>query len=222
MIDRTRKLIFIHITKTGGTSVEDALFAPVGQRSALEHLWGEPNPVQAGGLQHLTARQVRAAVGDIVFESCFRFAFVRHPVERVVSMYRYHHTRRDLLALLGLQLPRLGIVSRTRRPVPVIEYLEALRTAPTHPQWMRQSDFVRGEFGSIDVDFVGRFESFQRDFAEACRRAAIDPAPTLPHAKKSPGDWPPRPTLDRDAYSIIDEVYGEDADMFEYTVRTCD
>jgi hypothetical protein len=57
---------FIHINKTGGTSISSALNIP---------------------FQHKTALEKRKELGSYWWEERFRFAFVRNPWDRCVSQY---------------------------------------------------------------------------------------------------------------------------------------
>jgi hypothetical protein len=63
------------------------------------------------------------------------------------------------------------------------------------------------------VDFVGRFEALERDFATVCRRIGIDPS--LPHINRSTHrDF-------RDYYTprtkaMVAEAYSADIERFGY------
>lgn len=61
--------IFVHITKTAGTSVAMSLFGQLPE--------------------HHTAVQYRVIFGRRTFNSYFKFAFVRNPWERLYSAYSY-------------------------------------------------------------------------------------------------------------------------------------
>jgi chondroitin 4-sulfotransferase 11 len=219
MIDRQRRIVFVHIPKTGGTSVEDALFPPVEQRTAEDHLWGEPNPHQTGGLQHLTAAQIRDSVGAELFNDCYKFAFVRDPWDRMISLYAYHHERPGLLKMLGLELPRRRSFFRRSKTdlIPFEEYVEAVQTGPRHVQWAPQAEFLFDENGTQLVDFVGRFERLQADFEAACRQAGLVPSP-LPHKKKS---HKRRGVTSGELYTarsrrMVRELFAADFDRFGY------
>jgi hypothetical protein len=47
-----------------------------------------------------------------------------------------------------------------------------------------QSDYVVDLHGKVLVDFVGRYESLEQDFTEACRRIGVAP-PTLLHKRQA-------------------------------------
>ena len=62
------RYIFIHINKTGGSSIERALDLR---------------------FEHMTAREKRVDVGPRRWQTAFKFAFVRNPWARALSHYRY-------------------------------------------------------------------------------------------------------------------------------------
>ena len=74
MIDHQRKLLFVHIARTGGTSVESAL---VGND------WWRIDPKT----KHLSARQMRAFYGEDIWNKYKKFSIVRNPWDRVISMW---------------------------------------------------------------------------------------------------------------------------------------
>jgi hypothetical protein len=68
------ELIFLHITRTGGTSIEVAL---AGQD------WWCISP----RTKHLSASQIRSQSGEERWNNYFKFSVVRNPWDRVVSMF---------------------------------------------------------------------------------------------------------------------------------------
>jgi hypothetical protein len=74
MICHEKRLIFIHIARTGGSSVEHAL---VGSD------WWLVEPET----KHLSASQTRALYGQEVWDSYTKFTIVRNPWDRMVSMF---------------------------------------------------------------------------------------------------------------------------------------
>jgi len=74
MIDDNRELLFVHIARTGGTSIETAL---VGKD------WWFINPLT----KHISAKQAREHYGEDVWKTYNKFSVVRNPWGRVASMW---------------------------------------------------------------------------------------------------------------------------------------
>ena len=82
-VDHHRKLLFIHIPKTGGTTISSLLGLRTKDRSAsLQTLFGDFGSV---ALEHLTLSQTGQFLTAEEFSSYFKFAFVRNPWDRTVS-----------------------------------------------------------------------------------------------------------------------------------------
>jgi hypothetical protein len=79
-------LIFLHIPKTAGTSIEQSL----NQNGGPMHLWSLYGSTPMHALQHLTYDGVRERVGEETFSAAKKFAIVRNPWTRVVSDYHWH------------------------------------------------------------------------------------------------------------------------------------
>lgn len=98
MISRRHGFVFIHVPKTGGTSVEVAL-AP---HLAWDDLILGSTPLgfamnlayhQRHGLcDHSSLAEIAAICGPDALNSSFVFATVRHPVDRIVSLYNFLHS----------------------------------------------------------------------------------------------------------------------------------
>lgn len=74
MPHNSKDLIFIHIPRTGGSSIEDA-YGLTYMRSPVE----VPSP------QHLVASEVRGKLGKTFWNKSFKFSIVRDPVARLRS-----------------------------------------------------------------------------------------------------------------------------------------
>jgi len=139
--------VFVHINKTGGTSIERALGLP---------------------FQHRTAAELRRMVGTRRWRERFSFAFVRNPWDKVASHYRYRVKTNQT----GLGSRRVGFEEWVR-----LAYGERdPRFYDQVRMFMPQVDWI-SENGLIIVDFVGRFERIHEDFQHVCaivgRRAQL-------------------------------------------------
>lgn len=178
LISYTHQFIFVHVDRTAGTSIQDAL-APDRQRTNHEVwrrrlIWlGGANAV--GGLyrsirfrEHVTAATVKRCLPADVYAGMLKFAFVRNPWDRLVSRYSY---------LLGKQEhPRHRLVSQMAR---FEDYLRwEIRRGKMH-----QHSYVTDASGHLIVDYIGRFEHLQADVAEVCRQLGL--SVQLPHTNVS-------------------------------------
>ena len=156
------KFVFVHIFKTAGTSIKRSLrrFAmPTWQE------WGNVVLKRIGVAQfgpphypdHMRASELIAQIGAEQFSRYFSFAFVRNPWDWELSHYKY------ILKFKGhpkhAEIVRLGSFS---------EYVRWR----CDKRFQLQSEFVVSQ-GKIVVDFVGRFESLQNDFAYVCEKIGV-------------------------------------------------
>lgn len=210
MISDDRRCIFIHVPKTGGTSVEDAIWGPDWSVRTPEQLWMgivRPgfNKYQSGGLQHLLASQIRQEVGEERFDAYFKFSFVRNPWDKAVSQFHYLKTRPDLRKVMGV------------RPWTTFRgYVRILRKRhERHVQSFEQWRFICDESGDPVVDFLGRFERLEADFRTVAHAIGM-PDVALPHSMKSTKRRPYPDYYDRRTADIIAELYAEDIERFGY------
>lgn len=176
------RFLFVHIAKTGGTSIRAALKQakwsdpyrlPMAICSRLSRLCGHrigsklPRHAKAVAAQEMLPREF--------FDRLFKFAFVRNPWDLQVSSY--HHIRRERPHLID----HIGCFEDFIR-----WKLDADR--PYHyivdTSIQLQTDYLVDLRGNIIVDFIGRYESLALDFSRACGRIGIA-APPLPHKRRA-------------------------------------
>jgi hypothetical protein len=176
------KFLFVHIAKTAGTSVRAAL-ERVRRRDPyywlmfpchrLSHLTGHRLGTKFP--RHAKAIAAKEMLPKEFYDSLFKFAFVRNPWDLQVSSF--HHIRRERPHYMQ---GRDDFESFLRWKLdPGRPYQYHIDTSIE-----RQSDYVIDLHGNLIVDFVGRYEWLQDDFAEVCRRIGIA-SPTLPHRRQA-------------------------------------
>ncbi|MAK60601.1 MAG: hypothetical protein CMK09_06455 [Ponticaulis sp.] len=95
IISNSWNFVFIHLHKCAGTSVEVALSKILNYNDILIGSTPEGEKQQEffkrtiGLNKHSTAREVQKFLGAEHWEHMFSFAFVRHPLHRLYSLYNY-------------------------------------------------------------------------------------------------------------------------------------
>ena len=97
-ICNSKKFIFIHLHKCGGTSVERSLDdimqwndIMLGSTKYGESVQSQYND-KFGIFKHSSALKTKDLVGDEIWDQYFTFSVVRHPIDRIVSYYSYLKT----------------------------------------------------------------------------------------------------------------------------------
>ena len=204
-----RRYAFVHIPKTGGSSIEATLGLFYDwreeNRSAMFGLIQSPDLKKHGFvshfLQHLTVCDLALLISDI--QSFFVFSFVRNPWQRFVSIYSNTdpHLCREAKRQ-GIQLRGLSFKEFVYRCGEI-----------EHVHLLEQYKFITDSQGKVQVDFVGRFESLEEDFQRVCRRLGM--VRTLPHLNRSEhGDY--RSYYDEETRAVIAERYRTDIELFGY------
>ncbi len=207
--------LFVHIAKTGGTSIRSALERykwtdpyrlPQFLCSKLSGLTGHKLAIKIP--RHAKAIAAKEMLPHELFHSLFKFAFVRNPWDLQVSSY--HHIRRE----------RPHIIEHINTFDEFLRWkLDPDRPYQYHIDTLSkpQSDYIVDLRGNVIVDFLGRHETLEADFAEACRRIGIK-TPALPHKRKSSNrhrDY--REYYDDDLAALVADRFKQDVDMFGYS-----
>ena len=207
VISDSHRFVFIHIQKTGGTSLSRVLVESLD----AEHYGGTDSHIHLSRAHadYPRTRAYRAA------------AFVRNPWDRLVSWYaeilqngrrvpwwerlwnrRYNLLRHQVLAHTDSfeSFLRLGPGFRSR-----LGY---------HPFRTNQVDWLTDGDGRVAVDFVGRFERLEHDARELCAMFGVEPS-SIPHlnasARRSYRDYYTAETRD-----MVARRFERDVEAFGY------
>ncbi len=195
MINKQYNILYVHIPKTGGVSIEKALNGRVGD--------------------HRDVKRYLKELGEEQFNKYFSFAFVRNPWDKMVSNYFYdkkggiHGNGKNPTFQTG-KLSFLEWVKRIESIKP------SKRRTYTH-----QVDWLKNNSGDICVDYIGRFENFESDWVKICKKVGMDVK--LPHHNKTTRDLNyriyyklPNNKWDHDAIDKVKELHKKDIDEFGY------
>lgn len=236
MISHQHKCIFIHVPKTGGTSVEKAFLEDLNLSAKDQtSLVLGPNIGKVGPrrLSHFTIPELIESghIDAKGVSSYFKFGFVRNPWDRLVSTYRYLQIGGEFKRFACDVLPN------------------SLWKSKHYGYFVRpQFEYLHDRNGKILVDFTGRFECLDEDFGLVRQTLGIS-APLL-HVNKPRNHAPPlssklrqaafgalmlnyahmsgalqrkeahgnfRAYYDAESASFIGNLYQKDVSLFQYT-----
>ncbi len=176
------RFLYVHIAKTGGTSVRaalrrlqlrDPLYPLQAICSRLDHLSG--HRIAAKLPRHAKVIAAMEMLPRDYFDSLFKFAFVRNPWDLQVSSY--HHLKRERPRLLDGQDGFEAFLRwKLNLDRPWQYHLDTSITL--------QTDYLVDLHGRQVVDYIGRYESLLDDWAQICARLRVA-TPALPHKRKA-------------------------------------
>jgi len=217
-IDTDRNVVFVHIPKTGGSSIA----AMLGLTKPIHFVACAPIP----GLsptdrtpQHFTWRELRPHLSQEFATAAFKAAFVRNPWDRFLSEYTY----RRRWSLSGPQ----DEVGRVYGPehlrdldsfvanldLPAVLRRDAFRGFDAHLETQRS--FLVDERDQIAFDFIGRFENFEDDARTLGRHLGVE-VQSVPHIKRGRADREYRSAFSSYAKAAVEDFYREDIEEFGY------
>ena len=125
------------------------------------------------------------------FSDYFKFAFVRNPFEREVSLWKY--------------------LTKIKREGYVKEKFSDFVKLPKEHTYM---DYVKDEDGTIILVYIGRVENIQEDFNIICDKIGI-PQQQLPHNNPTKHKHYTE-YYDEETKQIVAEKYAKDIEYFGY------
>jgi hypothetical protein len=202
MVSHSRRFIFLHIPKTGGTSVSKAL-------SRYGVALQGPKNCDSVYFKHAYARDLKRMLGD-EYDRYFKFTIVRNPWDWVASNYAFNR---------GLHLPW------TRgTPYAVSQGIPDWAAGWSFKTWLRwwldtfspsQSRMLTDAGGTLLVDRVLRFEHLHQDFEELCSDRDLRPA-ALAHEKRNEKREGFESYYDAESWEWVAVHFAEDLGRFRY------
>lgn len=192
------KALFVHIPKSGGTTVFKCSSKIIR-------------------IRHFTAWALKQGAYDGDWDKTYTFSFVRNPWDRIVSWY-FYHKHKDNRAEFKLyrestfeswvkdgcpttwpdnEDPYTMFYGKGRKKTPLIQ-----RTFLTDPN------------DKMIVDFIGKLENFDSDFAKVRKKLGITNKPK--HENKGKHK-PYREYYDQEMVTIVEKLCKPDIDTFGYS-----
>jgi len=179
LISHKYKFIFIHNPKSGGTSISKALTPyaslacriPEKYRNYLIKLVGE-NPNQGIIRKHISAFKLQQIISPQIWNSYFKFGFVRNPYDRSISYFHY--------------IKQSPLHPEYQKYLQFQDFEDYIKNHKPNI-YRLQSTYLTDENDNFLVDYIGRFENLQSDFDFICNKIGINRI-ELPHANQSKRD----------------------------------
>lgn len=148
------QFVFVHVRKTGGSSITAALGPILGYKVPARDVFGWQPKVHNYGEMHAPFRW------DQSIADYFTFGFVRNPFDILVSLYANWRLGRP-----GRPQPR-----RTQQVGSFSAFVKAFFIEDVFQKWRTEGQqylLTCQKTGRV-VDFIGRFDQLQRDWDRIC------------------------------------------------------
>mgnify|MGYP001341121336 CR=1 FL=1 len=189
MICHKHKFIFIHIPKTGGTSIESLFIKDADIKDVPK--------------KHHTVHDIN---GELL-KKYYAFTFVRNPWDRMVSYYKFRIKRSFAMFNHG------GSFQEWIRFL-CSDDVQKIKPYHFHLAIMNQYQFLVSKSNEIPLDFIGKFENLQQDFNIICDKIGI-PKQQLPH-KNTTEHKHYTEYYDDETREMVAEKYKKDIEYFGY------
>jgi len=191
LISQSKQFVFVHVPKTAGTSICEALA-------------GMNDTVISCKLLHPPAKKIRQELGEQKWGGFYKFAFVRNPWARLVSWYNALQEH-----------PPLPQHKRVRDELSDFKSFVKYGVNYGLPIWRNQIDWI--SYGVLFFKkIVGRFETLEEDFAVVCKHLGM--TPELPHTNAtSRVDY--REYYSPAMWHRVKENYSRDIAAFNYPLE---
>lgn len=178
LVSYEKNFLFIHVPKTGGTSMRAVLQQHAHQPEqrptnrcleklgiSVNHLLGDYRDYRFRTHERICVVASRLPHG--VFDRLFKFGFVRNPWDLLPSMYKFIRKNE--------QHKRHRVVSKMSFPE-FVSFAASKRIA-------KQKRLIAARDGTILLDFVGKFERLNEDYRVIADRLGLDVR--LPHLNRT-------------------------------------
>ena len=192
MIIDEHKFIFVHLRKTGGTSIQDFFTGDSDVSKGWVYKHFEPKDYYSRNPKK--------------WNDYFKFSFVRNPFCFLVS---YYHFR--IMRLKG-ELGEVELFMKEQYENSCFE--EWIKEGFFGDPRIRPQVEQLSINNKVAVDFIGRFENLQNDFNIVCDKIGI-PRQQLPHKNKTKRKHYTE-YYDEETKQIVAEKYAKDIEMFGY------
>lgn len=209
------RFLFVHIPKTGGTSIRSALkpllwrdpwYWLMWMPQRLSHLSGHRTVTKFP--RHAKVIAAREMLPPEVFAGLTVFSVVRNPWDMQVSSY--HHLQKEHPeVMVGLDDFTAFVRHKLDPDRPPSPHLDVSATP--------QVEYLCDLHGELLVDELIRFENLVEDYARVMQVIGLKAAPPLPHKRKGKRAPDYHRYYDEATAALVAERYSPDLKAFGYT-----
>lgn len=217
MISIQKQFLFVHVPKTGGNSIqnilkdysEDEIFVISEHQGEMDRFGVRSCENKIS--KHSPLSKYKRVLDATVYDSLFKFATIRNPWDRMISLYFSPHR---------------GITKWDRT-----EFLQVVNKAPTLRYFVSEKslgDTILGKLGlqhrsvrkslDSDIDALLRFEHLSDDFRMVCERLNIPVAP-LPKRNASVREHYSK-YYDEELKLIVEKKFKEEIEFGNYSFES--
>lgn len=200
MISHKYKCIFIHIPRTGGSSIEKWM---------VGYNWFKHYP----STKHIFASQAKEIYKDY-WDDYFKFSFVRNPWDRMVScikmkgFFKVKVNKNNIIDLSGYK-KQFGY------PLTIENDYRFYNRGKVLDNNKHIENCVYGNFLDEELDFVGKYENLKEDIAFIKDKLGIK-TPFKEHASKSPKRKPYNKYYNENVKKEVENIYYHDIVNYNY------
>lgn len=198
--------IFIHIPKNAGTSIAKSL----GLTKTAHH----------------TSREIQQILDYVDFAKLFKFAFVRNPWDRFISLYNYarleesyyHSAINPEKSLHGKHLDYDLLKNASLKECAYFLIEGKLKHDKYWNQWSPQYTWITDINGNQLVDYLGKIENIEQDFIYITKRLGLDSKLDFCNSStnKVNSSFLYRDIFDKETQQIVSKFYQKDIELFGY------
>lgn len=208
MVNHKYKLVYIHIPKSAGSSIEMCIL-PDGKKKTFDadhdimHGWDDQINRY---LHHLTLEEVVHHFPHLT--DYYFFTFVRNPWARCVSSFFYFRGDVDSSFIDDKNITIDSLISEFKHFLLNFSFEDDMSHS------LSQHEFIINKKSSKQMNYIGKFESLQSDFNTVCTESGF-PQMKIPYSN---GTTHKHYTeyYDEEAKQIVADKYAKDIEHFGY------
>jgi hypothetical protein len=228
-INRKLNLVFLHIPKAAGTTVEKILdmscksnFFTIDRNHGGNVNWislekfseEEKQFCAAKNMQHFTFLELKKILEPEFFNNAFKFSVVRNPYSRIISEYFFVKKIagfNPLLTNIEVDCPSFSFFVKTQLILP---RLQRVHKFDGHLE--TQASFLLNENGDLSsINKIYKFETEMQDCLDFCRQRANINIMNI-HAREGDYDKNIAQYYDAETKDLVYNFYKQDFDLFGY------